>query len=189
MKTRNFFTIVIVIIFSVYSLSSAQSGRRLLTKAQFDSVRTELNALPDSEPIKRYAAFFHDLTLVDGHREYVSLHGGKNSILNKIFTKIDSLKSYMSSYLEKVDAGLTATNADLAKTNADIVKADNKIKELTFFVEGLDETINLIQLVVAEDDTEVAVSETKTETKTMSASELAMQKIKENNAARRAAKK
>ena len=100
MKARNFFLIAIVIIFSICSLSSAQTGRRLLTKAQFDSVKVELNALPDSNPMKRYAAFFHDLTLDDGHNEYVSMKG---KVVKELKNSVNNVAAYATNLKKSVD--------------------------------------------------------------------------------------
>ena len=147
MKAQNLFFIVIVIIFSVCSLSSAQTGRRLLTKAQFDSVKAELNALSDSDSMKRYAAFFHDLTLNDGHKEYVSMNG-------------------------KV-----------------VKELKNNVDDIACFAKNLDESIANLEKVAIGDETPLQVEEIKIETKTVTAAELAMQKIKASVAARRAAPK
>ena len=125
MKARNFFLIVIVIVFSC-SLSSAQNGRRLLSKAQFDSVKAELNALPDTDQTKRFLAFFHDLVLVDGHKEYVSMNG---KVVKGLKNDVNDVAAYATNLEKSVANVEIALSGD--ETPVEITETKVEVKTVS----------------------------------------------------------
>ena len=102
MKTRIFISIVIFTIFS-FSVVSAQVkttkviGARVYSQAEFDSVKAELNKLDDASSVnvgllRKVMTYLHDITLRDGHKEYVSMPSmAKNGVANKLNSDINDV--------------------------------------------------------------------------------------------------
>ncbi len=147
-----------------------------LTKAEFDSLQKNYAAFENSEEVgnltwgqlREILSLYHDQVLRDGDRRYVNMPG----IYRKQVTK---------SIAAKLDTAINTVNA----VATSLTNANEDINDVAHFVRGLDESVARIQLVVTQDKTPLTT--VGSVTKTMPASEVAMELIKKEVAVRRAA--
>ena len=136
MKFAKFFIVIVIVIITTCSFSSAQTGRRLLTKAQFDSIRVELNNLPDDNQTKQFLAFFHDLVLIDGHKEYVSMNGPAIKSLKNDVGCVAEFTANLNESVTNIEVALSGdqTPVEITETKVEVKSvsaaedAMNKIK-------------------------------------------------------------
>ena len=174
----------IVLLFFVLC-SSVFAQKRLLSKADFDSIRSELNTLPDTDPTKRFLAFFHDMVLIDGHREYVSMSGKTiSSLKDEIKIYSDQLKEYKQE-MNKLSGTINLTDGKIANViNYFSAKTDSlneSVVNIGYNVHYLSERVDDIESVLAEDETTISGLYGDE----IEAQELALELIKERVAERR----
>ena len=136
MKSAKLFFFVIFIIFSICSLSFAQNGRRLLTKAQFDSVKAELNSLPDTDQNKKFFAFIHDFLLKEGDARWVNMNGPAIKSLKNDVGCVAEFTASLKESLNDVEVALSGdqTPVEITETKVEVKSvsaaedAMNKIK-------------------------------------------------------------
>ena len=210
MKATTLLLIAIVVAFiSTSAVSIAQDstkvkttavktiGARVYTQAEFDSLKAELSGLDDSEPVtvemlRKAMSYVHDVTLRDGHKEYVSMpHFFKKQVMNDAAAKFDTVTDGMKTMATDINTVANKTTvaieASKATTNS-LTNIEGSVNGLTSRINDVDNSIvgqsnrlDDVETFVAKDDTEVVVNGNRIE-----AREAALERIKARVAARRA---
>lgn len=175
-------------------------GARIYTPADLDTLKAKLAALDDSEPVtvgmlREAMSFTHDVTLKDGHKEYVSMPNFfKKQVTKTIAAKFDTVTTNVNTVSAKADTAMKTANTAATAANAvsvGLTKLTASVNDLAYFAKGLDQSVTNLQLVAIGDKTLVPIPEgvravVRTEDATMEAQEVAMELIRQEVAAKRA---
>ena len=103
-SAKLFFFVIVTIFFSISSITSAQkarpAGTPMLTKGAYDSLKAEINALPDTDQNKKFFAFMHDFLLKEGDARWINMKG---KILKSLKSDVNDVSAYATNLKKSVD--------------------------------------------------------------------------------------
>ena len=139
-SAKLFFFVIVTIFFSISSITSAQkarpAGTPMLTKEVYDSLKAEINALPDTDQNKKFFAFIHDFLLKEGDARWVNMNGPAIKSLKNDVGCVAEFTASLKESLNDVEVALSGdqTPVEITETKVEVKSvsaaedAMNKIK-------------------------------------------------------------
>ena len=116
MKSAKFIFIVIFIIFSICSLSSAQNRTSPFNKDTFDSLKAELNALPDTDQNKKFLPLFMIFFLKKEMLSWVNMNGPAIKSLKNDVGYVAEFTASLKESLNDVEVALSGDQTPVEST-------------------------------------------------------------------------